>query len=110
MDVTAKGALKDFTNVEGVYVHEFNTNTVYVGQAKNLAERPKTSLKELLDITKKGTAAKANASYTGKTQFIPLNGSGYTSLNELEGAVLKSYGGTIGQGGETYNIRRVPGQ
>jgi len=41
--------------------------------------------------------------------FIKLQDSGYNTLNELENAVLKDFGGTVKQGGNTYNIRRVPG-
>lgn len=34
---------------------------------------------------------------------------GAKDLNELENQALKEAGGTINQGGNTYNIRQVPG-
>jgi hypothetical protein len=111
-DVTTRQGMNTLKGVAGVYIHEFGTNTVYVGQASNLAERPITSLKELMDKTNvyKGTARKAGDQYSGTTRFIPLEGSGYGSLNDLEHSILQSYGGTMKQGGNTYNIRRIPGQ
>jgi RHS repeat-associated protein len=111
-DVTIKGSLSSLKGKSGVYVHEFESGTVYVGQAEDLATRPKRSLTELLDNTgkHKGTATKAGDTYSGTTRFIELEGSGYKNLNELESAVLKEFGGTMKQGGKTYNIKRIPNQ
>ncbi len=107
--ISRKG-LSDYKGVSGIYVHEFKSGKVYVGQATDLADRPVTSLKELLDQTgkSKGTAAKAGDTYSGSTKLIKLEGSGYKTLDELEKAVLDNYGGTMGQGGNTYNIKQPP--
>jgi hypothetical protein len=90
--------MKAFEGQAGVYVHTFNSTSstiVYVGQAGNLAQRPATSLIELITAGFKNTAGKAGASYSGSSQFIRFEGSGFSSLNALENAVLESFGGTM---------------
>ena len=111
VNVELKGSLSEYKNVSGVYVHIFDSGTIYVGQAKDLSDRPVKSLSELLDKTGKlkGTAAKAGDVYSGRTILIKLEGSGATSLDELENQVLQKAGGTMKQGGNTYNIRRISG-
>jgi RHS repeat-associated protein len=111
VNASTKAALNSVKNQAGVYVHEFQSGTVYVGQTVNLGSRPTESLKELIDVTGKfkGTAAKAGDTYSGTTRLIKLEGSGYNTLNELESAVLnKGFEGTMKEGGKTYNIRKIP--
>ena len=82
----------------------------YVKLRPEEGERPLTSLKELTTLGQKATALKAADAYAGATEFIPLSGSSFSTLNDLEASVLKEYGGTMKQGGNTYNIRRVSGR
>jgi RHS repeat-associated protein len=105
LNVSNRAAKRDFQGIKGVYIHEFKSGTVYVGQTKDLGYRPLQSLDELLNPLKKGTAVGDTYS---KSTFIKLEGSGFNSLNELENSVLNSFGGTMRQGGNTYNIRRIP--
>ena len=44
IDGVQDGLNEQSEDVSGVYVHEFDSGTIYVGQAKDLSIRPKTSL------------------------------------------------------------------
>jgi hypothetical protein len=83
----------------------------YVGQAKDLGDRPWTSLLELTTFgskgTNKATALKDGANYL-KSQFLKLEDTSFKSLNEMESHFLKQFGGTIKESGKTYNIRSIP--
>ena len=104
-DETLKG-------VSGIYIHHFKSGRVYVGQASNLSDRPWKSLQELTTFgsrgTNKATALKHNDVYS-HTELIKLEGSGFNSLNELEGYMIRQYGGTMKTpNSRTYNIKNAP--
>ena len=58
--------------------------------------------------TNKATALKHNDVYS-HTELIKLEGSGFNSLNELEGYMIRQYGGTMKTpNSRTYNIKNAP--
>ncbi len=107
-DLRKYGQAKDLKGKEGVYEHFYKDADgnikSYTGQTKDLGgSRPKTSLRERSDMA---TPEGYNYSHS---RLTTLEGSGFGSLNDLERATLKTNGGTIKQGGKTYNINNVAG-
>lgn len=101
-------ANKELKGVEGIYIHIFKNGKVYVGQSKDLSSRPWTSLLELINPNKKGTAIKTGSEYL-KTQLIKLSDTkGFKSLDELEAYYIKKFGGVMkNEGSKTLNIKNV---
>ena len=101
------GQAADFKGKSGVYEHFYKDAKghvkSYTGQTKDLGgSRPKQSLRQRQDM-----AAPEGYDYS-HSKLTTLEGSGYDKLNDLKRATLKKNGGTMKEGGNTYNVNSVP--
>lgn len=105
LDLSKYGQAKAYKGEEGVYEHFYENEVTkdvksYTGKSKDLGgARPKKSLRQRARMAKK-----EGYKYKG-SRFTPLKGSGHSSLNSLEGAIMKQNGGP---GPKTYNIYNAP--
>jgi RHS repeat-associated protein len=96
----ANGLRKEYKGMSGVYIHEFMSKNVYVGQAKDLFVRPQRSLKTLLKSGLTGDDVYK------QTIFIPFKKKySVSGLNKFEKKILKSKGGA--KSPKTYNQNNV---
>jgi hypothetical protein len=107
INVQNYGASSNFKGTMGVYVHNFQSGKVYVGQ-EAVATRPKTSLNELLDVNKKGTAV--GDTYLNTTfHALPKNQQNQSALDALEAKIIKDNGGQNNPS-KNYNLKAAPRQ
>lgn len=101
-DITQRGALSEFKNKQGVYIHIFkdkrgNTKR-YIGRATDLSVRPHRSFKEVVE--KKG--AKHDL-YIGTKVIVANRKLTEEELNAIEHKFMEKYGGH--RSNRTYNTR-----
>lgn len=104
IDLRKRGAAAAFNGQRGVYIHHYKSGRVYVGQAKNLGTRPKTSLAE---VPRKNKKAKSDK-YTHTTFYVFDSTPTKQELDNLEAEKLKSKGGH--HSNRNYNQRAAPNQ
>jgi len=99
VNLLQRGTPNRLNGSNGVYIHYFESGTVYVGKAEsfNLGSRSKSSLNELLGLgtgksRQKATAKKAGDTYKSTT-FIDIEGTKFKSATDLEYFILDHFDG-----------------